>query len=540
LALAVVLVFQSGCMTTGWGEWVGNGFKVGPRYRKPPAPVADDWIPSPGAKIENRRLVDWWTVFDDAQLDRLVDEAYGQNLSLRVAGMRVLEARAQQAIAVGSIFPQSQQALGQYSRVNLSRNEANNPTGASAFLPPGTPPVFTNYFSDWQTGFNLSWELDFWGRFRRSIESANAQLDASVEDYDAALVTLLADVATNYTRVRVAQQRISIARANVRIQQDVLALAEEKYRVGTATKLDIEQAKTVLEQTRSLIPAFEIEQGQANDTLCTLLGTPPHDLIDELGPGPGPNDKPLPTTPDWVAAGIPADLLRQRPDVRSAERQIAAQSAKIGVAEADLYPSFYINGTIGYEAQDLSKLFESQSFMGSIVPNFRWNILNYGRILNNVRLQQARTLELVASYQNTVLTAGRETQTALRGFQKARERAEDLDRAVAAAAAASQVGLEQYRAGTVPFNTVFNLETTQVQQQDELAIAEGNIALNLIEVYRAIGGGWEMRLERPCVRQVAGYDETGRKIERLPLPEDGHGMPVVPLPPPQQPAATVN
>ena len=149
---------------------------------------------------------------------------------------------------------------------------------ASAFLPPGTPPVFTNYFSDWQTGFNLSWELDVWGRFRRNIESANAELDASVEDYDAVLVTLLADVATNYTRLRVAQQRINIARANVHIQEDVLTLAEEKFRVGTATKLDVEQAKTVLEQTRSLIPAFEIEQGQANDMLCTLLGMPPRDL----------------------------------------------------------------------------------------------------------------------------------------------------------------------------------------------------------------------------------------------------------------------
>jgi NodT family efflux transporter outer membrane factor (OMF) lipoprotein len=507
-------------MTTGWREWIGNGFQVGPEYCKPPAPVADEWIPSAGGKVENRRLVDWWTVFDDPQLDALVETAYGQNLSLRVAGMRVLQARAQQAIAVGGLFPQSQQAFGQYSRVNLSANEANNPTLASAFLPPGTPPVFTNHFSDWQTGFNLSWELDVWGRFRRNIESANAELDASVEDYDAVLVTLLADVASNYTRLRVAQQRINIARANVRIQEEVLELAEEKYRVGTATKLDVEQAKTVLEQTRALIPAFEIEQGQANDMLCTLLGMPPRDLATELGPEPGPNDMPMSKTPDWVAAGIPADLLRQRPDVRSAERQIAAQSAQIGVAEADLYPSFYINGKIGYEAQDFSDLFAAQSFMGSVVPNFSWNILNYGRILNNVRLQQARTLELIATYQNTVLTAGRETQTALRGFQKTRERANDLSRAVTAAAAASQVGLEQYRAGTVPFNTVFNLETTQVQQQDQLAVAQGNIAIQLIEVYRAVGGGWEMRLERASGRQVAGFDEEGRAIERLPLPEE--------------------
>jgi NodT family efflux transporter outer membrane factor (OMF) lipoprotein len=516
LLLGVMLLSQSGC-TTSLREWVGNGFKVGPDYCKPPAPVAQVWINDGDQKIENRHIVDWWTVFDDPQLNELVETAYRQNLSLRVAGTRVLQARAQQAIAMGGLFPQSQEAFGQYSRTNLSGNMPNNPTGAAAFLPPGSPAVFSNYFSDWQTGFNLGWELDVWGRFRRNIESANAELDSSVEDYDGVLVTLLADVATNYTRYRTAQQRIDIARANVRIQENVLALAEEKFRVGTATKLDVEQARTVLEQTRSLIPAFEIVQGQANDVLCTLLGAPPRDLSAELGPAPDTGLSPLPIVPDWVAAGIPADLMRQRPDIRSAERQIAAQSAQIGVAEAELYPSFYINGTIGYESQDLSDLLASQSFMGSIVPNFRWNILNYGRIINNVRLQEARTLELVASYQNTVLTAGRETQTALRGFQKSRERADDLARAVTASAAASHLGLEQYRAGTIPFNTVFNLETTQVQQQDQLAIAQGNIAIHLIEVYRAVGGGWEMRLERANGHPVPLGE---REIERLPPPEE--------------------
>ena len=393
----------------------------------------------------------------------------------------------------------------------------NNPALLTTLFP-GAP--VSNYFSDWQTGFNLSWELDFWGRFRRNIESANADLDASVEDYDAALVTLLADVAANYTRYRTAQQRIEIARANVQIQENVLKLAEEKFQVGTSTKLDVEQARTVLEQTRSSIPAFEIVLGQANDILCTLLGSPPRNLADELGPCPGPDESAMPKTPEWVAAGIPADLMRQRPDVRSAERQIAAQSAQIGVAEAELYPSFYINGTIGYESQDLSQLLESQSFMGSIVPNFRWNILNYGRVLNNVRLEQARTLELIASYQNTVLTAGRETQTSLRSFHKTREQAADLTRAVQAASAATELGLEQYRTGVVPFNTVFNLETTRVQQQDQLALVRGNIALSLIEVYRAIGGGWELRLNQP-------------RWPRLPALED---LLVAPAPPPSDAA----
>src|SRR5262249_31323517 len=286
-------------------------------------------------------------------------------------------------------------------------------------------PLVGNFYSDWTAGFNLSWELDFWGRFRRAIESANASLDASVENYDAALVTLLADVATNYVQYRVAQQRIRIARDNAKIQEGVLALVEEQYKVGInkVTKLDVEQAKTVLEATRSTIPALQIVLGQANDTLCVLLGIPPRDLGSELGPGPEPSANPTPNLPTWVAVGIPADLLRRRPDVRSAARQAAAQSALIGVAEADLYPTIFVNGTIGYEATELSRLFESKSFTGTITPNFKWNILNYGRIQNNVRLQAARVQELIASYQNQVLTAAQQVQTAPPGLLRAPARA---------------------------------------------------------------------------------------------------------------------
>src|SRR5262249_40051416 len=351
----------------------------------------------------------------------------------------------------------------------------------------------TNFYSTWSEGFNLSWELDFWGRFRRGIESANASLDASVENFHDALVTLLADVATNYVQDRVAEQRIAIARENVRIQEGILALTQEQLKAGTASRLDVAQARTVVEQTRSTIPAFQITLGQANDALCTLLGFPPRDLEPELGSGLELGGEPVPALPTWVAAGIPADLLRQRPDVRSAERQVAVQSAQIGVAEADLYPTIFINGNLGWESQDLAHLFESRSFMGNITPNFKWNILNYGRIANNVRLQQAKTQELIATYQNKVLTAGREVQNALRAFLRSQEQAADLVRSVAAAKEATEVGMQQYRAGTIDFNRVFNLETTRVQQQDQLAVAQGNVALNLINVYRALGGGWEVR-----------------------------------------------
>jgi NodT family efflux transporter outer membrane factor (OMF) lipoprotein len=505
-------LLTAGCITTSPLQWVRNGFKVGPNYCRPPAPVASDWIEGQDSSVQKHHLDDWWSVFQDPTLNSLIETAYRQNLNLRTLGARVLEARAQQAIAVGNFFPQTQQMNGQYSRVNVSRNSENNPSAISSAIPPGAPPpsLVSNFYSDWNVGFNLTWEADFWGRFRRAIESSNATLDASVENYDDALVTLLADVATYYVELRVAQERIKIAKENARIQEGVVEITVLREQAGRGSAMDVEQARTILEATLATIPAQEITLGQANDNLCTLLGLPPRDLEPELGPGPELGKDVMANVPTWVAAGIPADLLRRRPDIRSAERQVAAQSAQIGVAEADLYPSFYLNGTLGWDAADLAKLFESKSFFGTITPNFRWNILNYGRILNNVHLQDAHTQELVASYQNRVLTAQKEVQTALRGFLQSQMQAKRLVAAVKAATTATQLGVEQFKGGTTDLNRVYNLESSQVQQEDTLAVAQGNIALNLINVYRALGGGWELRLQAngQCPAALAGGAAT--------------------------------
>src|SRR5438876_5922109 len=288
--LVGTMLLSSGCISTGPLDWVRNGFKVGPNYEQPPAPVAQEWIEAKNPNVQNRHLQDWWRVFQDPTLNSLIDTSYDQNLTLRIAGARVLQARAQQAIAVGGIFPQTQQATGQYSRINLSHNTFNNPSAISSIAPFALPPnvAIGNNYSDWTAGFNLSWELDFWGRFRRSIESANANLDSSVENYDSALVTLLADVATNYVEYRIAQQRIKIARRNIEFQEEIVSKVEKQFKAGIApvTIVDVQQLRTLLEQTRSTIPALQIVQGQANDALCTLLGFPPRDLEPELGPGP--------------------------------------------------------------------------------------------------------------------------------------------------------------------------------------------------------------------------------------------------------------
>jgi NodT family efflux transporter outer membrane factor (OMF) lipoprotein len=475
-ALICAILSNSGCVATGPAEWIRNGFKVGPNYCKPPAPVAAEWIQARDADVQQRHIQDWWMVFQDGTLNSLIDTAYEQNLTLRVMGTRVLQARAQQAIASGNLFAQQQQITGLYANGTLNAH-----------------PAWLNF-----TGFNLSWEADLWGRIRRNIESANAILDATVENYDDALVTMLADVATSYVQYRIAQQRLKIARTNVRIQEDILALVQRQQQAGInkVTMLDVNQARTVLEQTRATIPALEIARGQANDTLCTLLGIPPRDLEAELGSGPDLGDSPMPNTPSWVAAGIPADLLRRRPDVRSAERLVAAQSAQIGVAEADFYPTVAVSGVLGYDTLGFLGFPGGNGFLGFVIPTFNWKILNYGRIVNNVRFQKARLQELIAAYQNKVLNAGREAQIPLRGFLRSQEQARDQGRAVDAAREALRIGRDQFRVGTIPFNTVFNLETAQVQQQDQLVVAQGNIALNLISVYRALGGGWEIRLQK--------------------------------------------
>src|SRR5262249_1249154 len=533
-ALLAVLL-GSGC---NLHQWIDNGCKVGPNYGKPPAPVASEWIDyrDPRVKSEPADLTEWWRVFKDPALDGLIESAYQQNISLRVAGSRIEAARAERGIAVGELFPQSQQAYGDYQRAGLSRNVAN--------------PFPNRWFSNWDTGFAAAWEIDFWGRFRRAIEAADAELDASIENYDDVLVILLADVATSYTQLRISQDRLRYAWLNVVSQYNAYHLAADKYILGATTERDLQQARQILEQTRALVPELETSIRRANNQLCILLGIPPRELAEvEVGtyereltplkeaieertrkidntvkefvknrqkpaedlPGllEGEKDpkiatllKPLeerqrtPAAPPQVVVGIPADLLRRRPGVRRAERQGAGQSARIGVAEADFYPRFALIGTIGFAAEHFNDLFGSGSLLGVIGPSFRWDILNYGRILNNVRAQDARFQGLAYTYQNTVLQAGRGAEDGIVGYLNAPEQTHNLEDSGNPATPTRQISFDQSREGAVDFTPVVLFESTLAGQQDNLALARGNIALSLIATYRALGGGWEMRLAR--------------------------------------------
>lgn len=282
------------------------------------------------------------------------------------------------------------------------------------------------------------------------------------------------------------------------IQRKFYQLAKDKQEAGASTERDTQQAKQLLEQTRARIPELEFKLRVANNELCVLLGMPPKDLADRLGQG---HDIPQP--PPEVVVGIPADLLRRRPDVRRAERQVAAQSAQIGIAEAEFYPHISLNGTIGLAADQFKELFDTPDAMtGTIGPSFRWSILNYGRLLANVEFQDARFQELAYAYQNSVLNAARDAELAINGFLQAQEQASLLAASVEAANRTVEITTEQYRQGAVDFTPLFLFESTLTDQQDNLATARGNIALNLIGTYRALGGGWEMRLAREANSDV--------------------------------------
>lgn len=453
--------------------------KVGPTYLRPVGPVESEWIDADDPQVRSECEIEtqWWRQFNDPVLDQLILQAYEQNLSLREAGFRVLASRAAYNITVGGFFPQSQNAIAEYARWQLSNN-------VNAFENLSIPP-----FSIWATGFNLSWELDLWGKLRRNIESAGAKYQASVEEYDGVLVTLIADVADRYVEYRVAQKQVADLHRLAGIQRESLQVAIDRFEGGITSELDVSQAKLNLAKTEALIPTFERQARLATNALCLLLGIPPEDLTLRLGGGE------IPAVPPSLAIGIPADLLRRRPDVRQAERMVAAQCAQIGVAEAELYPSFSINGYLGVYANELGQLFESDSMYGFVAPVVDWKILNYGRLLNNIRKQDAQFQSLANAYQEIVLRAGREAEDGIVTTIKARLAAGKQAEAVDAASRSAELVEIQYKEGASDFNRVFVVQQNQVTEQVRLNNNVGEVARGMIQTYRALGGGWQLRLE---------------------------------------------
>jgi NodT family efflux transporter outer membrane factor (OMF) lipoprotein len=442
---------------------------LGPDYIRPEAPVESNWLEVEEPFITSEPPVDpqWWkTAFHEPDLDQLVETALRQNLSLRSAGLRVLQSQQQLAIAIGNQFPQQQQASGL-----ASRQKSNN-----------------NTFNNYSLGFNLGWEVDFWGRFRRQVESASAKLDASVANYDGVLVSLVSQVAQTYILIRTFQDRLKVNRKNIKIQAESLRISRAKFDAGQVSELDADQAESLLNNTKASVLSLEISLQQLKNSLAILLGKLPQDYNYLLGEQGG-----IPSPPPEIALGMPQDIIRQRPDIRSAEHQLAAQSAEIGFAVTELYPHFSIGGAIGTSADSTGDLFDSKSETWNLSGMFEWNIFNYGRLRSNVRLQDALFQQLLVDYLNTVLQAQGDVENAIIAYLKSHEQLVSYKLAAAASQRAVNIATIQYQEGAVGFNTLVTTLSANVQQQDLLSSTQGSVATNLVQVYKALGGGWEIR-----------------------------------------------
>lgn len=471
---------------------VSAGCAVGPDFTSPDASLGNKWIDAdnPKLSIEQVNYGAWWKTFDDPLLNRMVAAVYRENLSLQIAALRVVEARAQLAVARGSLFPQQQELSANGTRVGLSKNSPN-----TSFL--------DRSFWNYQVGFDAVWELDIWGRFRRGIEAADAGYYASISGYDEVLVSVTAEVARAYTLLRTFEERLALARENVIIQSESLRIADVRFRYGAVSELDVRQARALLRDTEALIPTLEVGIRKAKHAISILIGRAPSELTDIFQVE---NTRGIPHPPANVAVGAPLDLLRRRPDVNRAERLAAAQSARIGVAKSELYPRFALLGSIGLASSEgggiasnnanLVDLFKSASLTYMVGPTFSWPILNYGRLRNRVRIQDAQFQQLTIDYKNTVLEAAREVEDALTAFLRAQVRVDLLADSVTEAERSVDLALIQYRAGSVNYQRVLDTQRFLVQQQDRLTETRGDVVLNLVAAYKALGGGWEIRRGR--------------------------------------------
>jgi NodT family efflux transporter outer membrane factor (OMF) lipoprotein len=463
-----------------------GGCAVGPDFKRPDVAAAPRWQAT-DPRIASQNAADglWWKSFNDPALDRLVELAVRQNLSLQVAGLRIVEARAQYGVATGRQFPQTQALSANVTAIGLTQTIADI-TGLSRNL------------LGYQAGFDAAWELDFWGKYRRGVEAEAAGLLASVADYQNALVALTAEVARTYVSLRTFEVLIDQAEENARIQEESLSIAKSRFQNGATSELDPTQAATQLESTRATIPQLRTGLQQARNALSVLLGQGPG-AVDAMLVGP----KTIPHAPPRIAVGVPAEMLRRRPDVRGAELAAAAQCARIGVAKAELYPSFSLLGSIGLRAFNKGpgthNLFSTSSIFYSVGPTVSVPFFSYGRLTNAVRVEDARFQQSLVAYRDIVLKAAQEAEDAMVGFLNAQDAMVFEQNAVTSAKRSVELALVQYREGATDFQRVLDAQRSLLQEQNSVAQTTSSVATNLVALYKALGGGWEVRADQPVV-----------------------------------------
>lgn len=470
---------------------LAGGCAVGPNYRPPRAEAPAHWAEPLGNGETNAPalLGAWWKNFHDPELNSLVDRAVRSNLDLKIAQARVRAARAEKQMTSADLWP-SANATGSYQRQQQSRNQ---PVLGSFPIPPSVP--FEN--NVYQAGFDASWEIDVFGGRRRAVESASAQLAATEYESKDVLLTLLGDVARNYVDVRGYQRRLVIARENIKAQEEGLAIARDRFAHGVASDLDVEQAATLLTTTRAEVPALEAARETSIHRLGVLLGLQPGALIAELSV-----EQPIPAAPPSVPVGLPSDLLLRRPDVREAERKLAAATASIGVAKADLFPKFFLTGVAGVESVSASDWFAGNSQFWSVGPTMTWKIFDAGRIRANIRVQNARQEQALGAYEQTTLTAFEDVENSLVAYAKEQTRRDSLADSVTTSQKSLDLAIRLYRSGLTDFVNVLEAERALYEAQDALVQSDRNISTDVVALYKSLGGGWDAVAKTASLRDV--------------------------------------
>jgi NodT family efflux transporter outer membrane factor (OMF) lipoprotein len=460
---------------------MATGCVVGPNYHPPVSDVPARWseaaqntAPSPSLPAQ------WWKTFNDPELDFLVQRAVRANFGLQLAEARIREARARRVIAASALWP-SANATGSYTRL-WQDEDLFGPLSA------GGQPVLLGAQPEnlFQAGFDARWELDLFGGTRRSVEASQADVEASFYDRGDVLMTLLAEVARNYIELRGSQRELGVAHDDLVAQRDILDLTRARYQGGLATDLDVSRADAQVKTTESQIPIVEISYERALHRLGVLLGQWPEALADEFRAS-----RPIPVAPPELPPDLPSDLLRQRPDIRRAERQLAAATARIGVATAELYPKFSLLGTVGLESLSASDFFNGSSKLWSIGPSITWPIFRGGQIVANIEVRDAQEQQALIVYRQTILNALEEVENAIVAYSRERERRETLAEAVAANERAAALARDRYLGGLSDFLNVLEAQRKLFQAQSEMALSDAAESDDMVALYKALGGGWE-------------------------------------------------
>jgi NodT family efflux transporter outer membrane factor (OMF) lipoprotein len=462
------------------------GCTVGPDYHPPKTAAPAQWVSPQSGGESNGPAAEaaWWKSFHDEELNSLMVRAAQSNLNLRAAVARVREARAAARVVSADLSP-TLDAAGSYARERYSAN------GFPPY-PPGTP-LDANVY---QAGFDAAWELDVFGGKRRAAEAARADVAAAEFGRRNVLITICAEVAQQYVEARAFQRRLAVADANIKAQAEILALTRDRFAKGLTSDLDVQEADALLSATQAQTPVFESGFRGAVYQMGLLLSQPPGTMLGELT-----NAAPIPAAPPSVPVGLPSDLLQRRPDVAQAERQLAAATARVGAAAADLYPQFSLTGDVGLQSISAGDWFTAGSRFWTAGPTVQWRIFDAGRIRANIRVQNARVDQALAAYEQSMLAAFTDVETALTAYAKEQTRRQSLEHAAQANEKAVALAGDLYRHGLADFLRVLESQRSLYQSQDALIESERAVSSDLIALYKALGGGWEEKDSSSAARR---------------------------------------